>query len=50
MSKSENTMIKCPDCPYWWAEDDGTLCCHYFRDDGYAPCEVDDRESENENV
>ena len=49
MSKNEKT-IKCVDCPYWWAEDDETLCCHYFHNDGYAPCEIDDKESENENV
>lgn len=42
MSKNERT-IKCIDCPYYWDED-GLLCCHYFRNDGHAPCEVDEKE------
>jgi hypothetical protein len=47
MSKDEKT-IKCEDCPYYW-DDDGVLCCHYFRNDGYAPCEVNEKEySESE--
>lgn len=33
--------LKCKDCPYFWADEDGgTARCHYQYDDGYAPCEV----------
>ena len=46
--------MKCKDCPYYWADcnDQGSPIenphCHYRWDDGYAPCEVDDYESEDE--
>ena len=41
--------FKCVDCPYWW-EDDGIMCCHYFRNDGCAPCEVIEREETDERA
>lgn len=38
--------MKCPDCPYWYADVDtkdgvpvSDPYCHYSYDDGYAPCE-----------
>lgn len=35
--------MKCVDCAYWWQdEDEDRPCCHYNRDDGYAPCEVEE--------
>ena len=42
--------IKCVDCPYYWVDADGEIAyCHYQYDDGYAPCEIEDRERETEN-
>lgn len=46
--------MKCKDCLYCYADVDeegnptGYEYCHYFNDDGYAPCEVDDNEAERE--
>lgn len=46
-------MIKCKDCPYFWSDTDenGTPInrpsCHYQWNDGYAPCEVEDIETED---
>ena len=46
--------MKCKDCPYYWAECDdrgnpiGHPNCHYQWNDGYAPCEVDDYETEDD--
>ena len=40
----------CSDCCYCWADvdDEGRPVsreyCHYPYDDGYAPCEIDDRD------
>ena len=45
--------LKCKDCPYYWADNDPTVAdlpyCHYQYDDGYAPCEIEDREKETED-
>lgn len=47
--------MKCIDCPYYWADCDdngtpiGNPYCHYQHDDGYAPCEVDDYEEEDDS-
>ena len=42
--------IKCKDCPYYWADMDGEIAyCHYQYNDGYAPCEIDDKERETED-
>lgn len=42
-------QIKCVDCPYYWKEEnEKTPHCHYTYDDGYAPCEVDDYETEDD--
>lgn len=32
--------MKCSDCCYWyqWIGEDSP-CCHYYRNDGDAPCE-----------
>lgn len=39
--------LECITCPYWWEDDvDNTCYCHYFSNDGSAPCEIDERESE----
>ena len=39
--------IKCADCPYYWADADGEIpYCHYQYNDGYAPCEIEEREEE----
>lgn len=46
--------MKCKDCCYCYADvdDEGRPTsreyCHYFNDDGYAPCEVDDNDAERE--
>ena len=42
--------MKCSDnCGYWWADgDDRFPSCHYPYDDGCAPCEIEDEESEEE--
>lgn len=46
--------MKCKDCAYYYAEigPDGqplTLnFCHYRWNDGYAPCEIDEREDDRE--
>ena len=46
--------MKCKDCLYYYADVDEegspTSCeyCHYVLDDGYAPCEVDEDEAEQE--
>ena len=46
--------MKCTECPYFWCEcdEDGTPIghpyCHYQWDDGYAPCEGEDEEGEDE--
>lgn len=37
--------MKCIDCLYFWkGHDDDNAYCHYFANDGYAPCEVDEPE------
>lgn len=42
--------IKCIDCPYyWWDELGEPSYCHYQYDDGYAPCEIEDKERETED-
>lgn len=47
--------MKCKDCPYFWADENpyaDTDCaptCHYMYNDGYAPCEVDEKELETED-
>lgn len=44
--------MKCKNCCYWWAEVDmdgkpiSQEFCHYSWDDGYAPCEIDEREDD----
>lgn len=44
-------MIKCKDCPYFWADcdDNGKPIenphCHYQYNDGYAPCEAEETET-----
>lgn len=41
--------ILCDICPYYYRdEDDRFPRCHYELDDGYAPCEIDDFEEEEE--
>ena len=41
--------IACGICPYYYKdEDDRFPRCHYELDDGYAPCEIDDFEEEEE--
>ena len=35
--------IQCKDCPYFWGKN-----CHYAWNDGYAPCELSEREAEEE--
>lgn len=46
--------MKCADCPYFWADTDeegrpiDRPYCHYQWNDGYAPCEIEDEESEDE--
>lgn len=45
--------IECKDCPYFWADcdDNGKPIenphCQYQYNDGYAPCEIDDYETED---
>lgn len=46
--------MKCENnCPYFWADTDeqgnpiSRAYCHYQYDDGYAPCEEDDYETED---
>lgn len=47
LEKVSEFGLKCNNCLYWWDDDvDDTKYCHYFREDGYAPCEIDERESE----
>lgn len=42
--------MKCVDCPYHWKEDwEDYPSCHYRWNDGYAPCEVDDNDYEEED-
>ena len=45
--------MKCNECPYFWIEEypwgDEPGQCMYRWNDGYAPCEVDDRERETED-
>lgn len=42
--------IACGICPYYYKdEDDRFPRCHYELDDGYAPCEIDDFEEEEED-
>lgn len=50
VKERKETKMKCSDnCGYWWADgDDRFPSCHYPYNDGYAPCEVDDEESEEE--
>ena len=44
-------MIKCKDCPYFWADGDGeNFYCHYQYNDGFAPCEADDNDKETEDI
>lgn len=39
--------MKCTDCPYYWKEENEEFAdCHYRWNDGYAPCEVEDRYEE----
>ena len=41
--------IACGICPYYYKdEDEKSPRCHYELDDGYAPCEIDDFEEEEE--
>lgn len=41
--------MKCVDCPYYWKEENEKYPnCHYKWDDGYAPCEVEETEMEEE--
>ena len=41
--------IACGICPYYYKdEDEKSPRCHYEWDDGYAPCEIDDFEEEEE--
>ena len=43
-------QIKCANCSYYWADfDDEIPYCHYQYDDGYAPCEIEDKERETED-
>lgn len=43
-------IMKCKDCPYYWADPDNysdigyNPICHYPHNDGHAPCEIDDSE------
>ena len=39
--------MKCVDCGYWWADEEENPSCHYRYNDGYAPCEVEDKERED---
>ena len=35
--------MTCKDCCYFWRGlEDEYAFCHYFANDGYAPCEVDE--------
>ena len=41
--------IACGICPYYYKDEDEKFPrCHYEWDDGYAPCEIDDFEEEEE--
>lgn len=43
--------MKCKDCPYYWQDNDEEhMYCHYHYDDGYAPCEVDEKEDTNNDA
>ncbi len=41
--------MKCSDCCYWyqWIGEDSP-CCHYYRNDGDAPCERMDEDDYGE--
>lgn len=43
--------MKCTECPWYW-QDEGEEypSCKYYYDDGYAPCEIEDRERETEDI
>jgi hypothetical protein len=43
--------MKCTECPWHW-QDEGEEypSCKYHYDDGYAPCEIEERERETEDV
>lgn len=43
--------MECKNCPYYWRDNanGGNPYCHYRWDDGYAPCEVYDRDRETED-
>lgn len=44
-----SNKLKCTDCPYFWKEENESHGgCHYQWNDGYAPCEVEEREAEEE--
>jgi len=39
--------MKCKDCGYFWKDEGEDIpSCHYRWNDGYAPCEVDEREED----
>ena len=62
INRREEKQMKCKDCPYYWADEnpmqtpehysdiDYLPRCHYSYDDGYAPCEIDDKERETEDT
>lgn len=40
--------MKCEECPYhYYDEHEEYPSCHYFYDDGYAPCEYEEPEEVN---
>ena len=42
--------MKCSECPWCWAEKDEEYpSCKYHYNDGYAPCEIDEKAEETED-
>lgn len=41
--------MKCVDCGYYWKEDyERVASCHFVGPEGWAPCEVEDNETEDD--
>lgn len=42
--------MKCSECPWCWAEENEEYpSCKYHYNDGYAPCEIDEKAEETED-
>ena len=43
--------MKCIECAWYWQDEDEKYpSCKYYYDDGYAPCGIEERERETEDI